>query len=104
MGEFRKISDHVIFPATFFYVNIPIYVTVWLLSLWFWTYTQQTKWKHLVAGQLTGMLLIAVFYAFFPNYLRTSRGVIVFGTVLNLLLLSLYRIIGHIAYRPCRII
>ncbi|HNE50927.1 MAG TPA: glycosyltransferase [Chitinophagales bacterium] len=97
--NFVKISDHVIFPATFFYVNIPIYVTVWLLSLWFFgAYTQQTKWKHLVAGQLTGMLLIAVFYAFFPNYLRTSRGVIVFGTVLNLLLLSLYRIIGHIAY------
>lgn len=94
-----KISDHVIFPATFFYINIPIYVAVWLFSLWFFgVYSKQAKWKQLIAGQLGGMLLIAVFYAFFPNYLRTSRGVIVVGVLLNILLLSLYRSIGHIAY------
>ncbi|MCB0507229.1 MAG: glycosyltransferase [Chitinophagales bacterium] len=91
-----KVSEHLIFPSTFFYFNIPIYVAIWFLSmLVLRVYKRQHKWKQLVLSQLIGTLLIAVCYAFFPNSLRTSRGIILFGFLSNLLILSSYRILYH---------
>ena len=87
-----KKSEHVIFPDTFFYINIPIYIITWLSSMWFFgVYNKVTKWRFLIVALFTGTLLIAIFYAFFPDYLRTSRGVIVFGLAMNIIHLSLYR-------------
>lgn len=87
-----KASERLIFPSTFFYINIPIYVLMWLASLWFFgVYRRQSKWKHLLYGLTVGTLAIAVLYAFFPNFLRTSRGVILFGYALNIGFLSAYR-------------
>ncbi len=90
--NFVKSSEHVIFPATFFYINIPIYVATWLLAMWFFgVYNKQTKWRRLLVGLTAGTLIIAIFYAFFPNFLRTSRGIILLGFIMNIVLLSLYR-------------
>ena len=90
--NFVKVSDHVLFPETFFYINIPIYLAIWSISMWlFGVYTKNTRWRQLIVGLLLGTFCIAIIYAFFPNYLRTSRGVIIIGFVLNCLLLSLYR-------------
>lgn len=90
--SYIKASEHVIFPATFFYVNIPIYIITWLFSMWFFgVYDKVTKWRRLLVGLTTGTLMIAIWYAFFPNFLRTSRGVIVIGFLLNIILLSAYR-------------
>ncbi|MFN8261008.1 MAG: glycosyltransferase [Chitinophagales bacterium] len=93
-----KVSEHVIFPLTFFYINIPIYVLVWLVSMWFFgVYEKQSKWRRLFVGLTIGTLLIAIVYAFFPNFLRTSRGVIVAGLVVNFFLLSAYRCLWYFA-------
>lgn len=96
--NYIKSSEHLIFPLTFFYVNIPIYVLTWLSSMWlFGVYERNTKWRRLLAGLMAGTLTIAIFYAFFPNFLRTSRGVIVAGFILNVLLLSSYRFVLYFA-------
>jgi GT2 family glycosyltransferase len=94
--NYIKVSEHVIFPATFFYVNMPIYIAIWLSSmLLFGVYAKNTKWKRLLIGLTFGTLIIAIVYAFFPNFLRTSRGVILVGFFINLLLLSAYRFLFH---------
>lgn len=91
-----KKYEHIIFPDTFFYINIPIYVATWLFSMWFFgVYGKIKKWRRLIVGLFTGTLLIAIFYAFFPDYLRTSRGIIVFGLVLNVVCLSIYRFVYY---------
>ena len=87
-----KEEAHVIFPSTFFYVNIPIYVLIWCASMWlFGVYAKDAKWRRLLLSVIFGTLLITIVYAFFPNYLRTSRGIIVCGMLLNIFLLSAYR-------------
>ena len=87
-----KKSEQVVFPATFFYFNIPIYILVWMFSMWLvGVYEKNTKWLRLLAGLSIGTIMIATLYAFFPNFLRTSRGVIVGAFILNVLLLTAYR-------------
>lgn len=93
-----KREEQVIFPETFFYINIPMYVTIWLLLMWFFgVYNKTTKWRRLIVGLTTGTLVIAIAYAFFPNFLRTSRGVIVSAFVINCICLSLYRLLWYFA-------
>lgn len=89
-----RVSDHVIFPDTFYYVNIPLYVVTGLLALWATgVYARQSRWLRLLAGLSLGTLLIATMYAFFPNSLRTSRGIIVFSFLLNIGVLLLFRLL-----------
>lgn len=93
-----KRDEQVIFPETFFYINIPMYVAIWLLLMWFFgVYNKTTKWRHLFVGLTAGTFVIAIAYAFFPNFLRTSRGVIIIGFLLNTGLLSAYRLLWHFA-------
>jgi FlaA1/EpsC-like NDP-sugar epimerase len=92
--NYIKHNEHVVFPATFFYVNIPIYIATWFLSMSiFSVYNKKSKWRSLLIGLIIGTLVIAIQYAFFPNFLRTSRGVIVVALLLNVLVLSSYRFI-----------
>ena len=91
-----KAQEHLIFPLTFLYINMPIYILSWLFAMWlFGVYTKRSKWKQLVVGLLGGTLIIAICYAFFPNFLRTSRGIIIVALLLNILLLSAYRLVWH---------
>lgn len=91
-----KISEHLIFPNTFFFINIPIYTLTWMALMWFFgVYEKNSKWKHLLVGLSAGTLMIAIMYAFFPDYLRTSRGVILFGYTLNIVTLSTCRWLMH---------
>jgi len=91
-----KSNDHIVFPITYFYFNIPIYVLIWLSSMYFvGVYKNGNKWKSIWMAQLAGTIVIAVCYAFFPNSLRTSRGIIVSGLILNLAVFFIYRCIYH---------
>jgi GT2 family glycosyltransferase len=95
--NYVKHSEHVVFPKTFFYINTPIYVGTWLFAMWFFgVYNKKPKWRSLFISLITGTLLIAIQYAFFPNFLRTSRGVIVVGLFMNLFFLSMYRFLFHL--------
>lgn len=88
-----KWHEHVVFPATFFYVNMPIYIGCWLFAMWMsGVYDKNAKWIRLLTGLVAGTFVIAVCYAFFPNFLRTSRGVIVLGMLSNFIVLFFLRI------------
>lgn len=85
-------AKHVRYPASFYQINIPLYIGFWLLTLWFWgVYQKGNKWKHLLAGLLSGTVLISLVYSFFPLALRSSRGIILSSFLLNIVFLSSYR-------------
>ncbi len=88
----QYVRTDVVFPETFLLVNIPLYILSWLLAMWLCgVYAKSAKWKRLIAGLFIGTLIIATMYAFFPNSLRTSRGVIVFSFGMNIAALLLFR-------------
>jgi GT2 family glycosyltransferase len=90
--NYIKYKEHLTYPATFLYVNLPIYTAIWLISLWLsGAYTQFAKWKHIIAGLLLGFVGISVVYSFLPLSLRSSRGIIVLAMVFNTIGLLSYR-------------
>lgn len=95
--NYIRFAEHVSFPLTYFYINVPIYVGCWLFALWLnGVYDKQAKWLRLLSGLSVGTILISIVYAFFPDYLRTSRGVILVGFITNFLFLFLFRLIYRI--------
>lgn len=91
--NYIRVQDRVTFPQTYFYVNIPIYVGAWLFAMWLnGVYDKNAKWLRLLTGLSLGTLIISILYAFFPEFLRTSRGIIVVGYITNFILLFLVRL------------
>ncbi|MFN8237811.1 MAG: glycosyltransferase [Chitinophagales bacterium] len=91
--NYIRAQDRVTFPLTYFYVNIPIYVSAWLFAMWLnGVYDKNAKWLRLLTGLSLGTLIISMLYAFFPEFLRTSRGIIVIGYITNFMLLFLVRL------------
>ena len=87
-----KVEEGVEIPQTFFYVNIPIYVCSWLFAMWLCgVYDKNARWQRLLVGLVSGTLIISFAYAFFPLSLRTSRGIILLGFILNFFVLFLSR-------------
>jgi GT2 family glycosyltransferase len=66
------------------------YSIIWVLSLLFsgW-YQEKAKAKHLVAGIVLGTALILIVYALLPEQLRTSRAIILIGTLMLTFLLAI---------------
>ena len=95
--NYIRVQDRVTFPLTYFYINIPIYVSAWLFTMWLnGVYEKNAKWLRLLAGLSLGTLMISILYAFFPEFLRTSRGIIVIGYITNFILLFLVRLIYRV--------
>jgi len=70
------------FHPPFYYFNIPLYVLIVSIALllngaYDKPYEQRRSWL----GFMTGVIMILVIYAFLPVHLRTSRMVIVLGSV-----------------------
>ncbi|HNJ11206.1 MAG TPA: glycosyltransferase [Chitinophagales bacterium] len=90
--QYIKSDEHLTYPSTFMYINIPIYMSLWLLSLWIiGAYTKNAKWKHIFIGLIIGFLSISIVYSFLPLSLRSSRSIIVLGFLLNTITLLIYR-------------
>lgn len=82
------------YPKEFFLVNTPVYIAIWIFSLWFFgVYKTKNKWRQLLVGLTVGVLLIAIVYSFFPLSLRFSRGIILSVFLHNIIILSLYRMV-----------
>ena len=80
------------YPKEFLFINTPIYIAIWLFSLWFFgNYKTKNKWRQLLAGLTIGVLLIAIVYSFFPLSLRFSRGIILSSFLFNIVVLSSFR-------------
>lgn len=90
--QYIKSDEHLTYPSTFMYINIPIYISLWHLSLWIiGAYTKNAKWKHIFIGLIIGFLSISIVYSFLPLSLRSSRSIIVLGFLLNTITLFIYR-------------
>ncbi|MEM0992623.1 MAG: glycosyltransferase [Bacteroidota bacterium] len=78
------------------YVNFPIYIAVWLLNIYFsGNYDRQDDLRRLFRGILLGSLIIAAIYGFLPLDLRSSRALIVLGTLWALFVLPINRLLIH---------
>ncbi len=98
--QYIKYDEHLTYPSTFMYINIPIYISLWLMSLWMiGAYTKNAKWKHIIIGLTIGFLIISIVYSFFPLSLRSSRGIIILAFILNTFSLLLYRWIGSLTFQ-----
>lgn len=68
------------YPEEFTLLIVPIYIALWLLSVYFnGGYDKPVKTYRIVRGLLIGTVLIAAFYAFLPETLRFSRAIILLG-------------------------
>ncbi|MEK7258070.1 MAG: glycosyltransferase, partial [Bacteroidota bacterium] len=84
------------FKPEFLYFNIPLYVGIWLATLFFsGGYDEPFNLRRLTRGLLLGTVAIAAVYGFLPLELRPSRAVIVLGTGWALLTLTLLRTAFH---------
>jgi GT2 family glycosyltransferase len=92
--HYIKFNERLVVPDTYFFVNIPLYTGCWLFAMWLsGVYDSNAKWQRLFVGLSLGTVIIALVYAFFPMRLRTSRGIILTGFVLNFILLFLLRLL-----------
>lgn len=64
------------------YFNLPIYVLLWVGGIYVrGGYDQNARTKHLITGTLLGTVTISILYAFFPQELRSSRMLILLGSL-----------------------
>lgn len=70
------------FEATILTFNFPLYVFIWLLTIYFsGGYDAAGGLRRLVRGLLVGTVLIAAVYGFLDSQYRSSRAIIMMGTV-----------------------
>lgn len=78
--QYFKDPDY--YQPAFYYFNIPLYVFVWLGSIFFsGGYDSPFRLRRLVRGLLWGTLFLAAIYGFLPLDLRPSRAIILFGAL-----------------------
>lgn len=82
------------YPLTFLYFVIPSYILTWLLSVFFLGgYDRPVRLSKGVKGMLVGTIIILVFYALLPEYLRFSRALILLGTLWGVAALPVIRLV-----------
>jgi GT2 family glycosyltransferase len=82
------------YPLTFLYFVIPSYILTWLLSVFFLGgYDRPVRLSKGVKGMLVGTIIILVFYALLPEYLRFSRALILLGTLWGVAALPVIRLL-----------
>ena len=84
------------YSDSFYYFNIPLYVLVWVSSIFFsGGYDETFNIRRVTRGMVIGTVLIAAVYGFLPLDLRPSRAIILFGTVWSIFALSTWRTLLH---------
>ena len=80
------------FPDHYYYLIIPIYILVWLLSMAFCKgYRKPARLANVNKGILLGTVAILLVYALLPETLRFSRAVVLMGTMWTLIIVNLIR-------------
>lgn len=83
------------FPEHFMYINVPLYIGVWVLNLYFnKVYERLDSYSNLIRGLALGTVIIAAVYGFLDLEYRNSRAVIVLAAFTGAFLLSVYRILA----------
>jgi hypothetical protein len=88
--------DNEIYPIEMVTLHLPYYTLSWITSLWFsGSYTKKYDFGLLARGILIGTAAISIIYGLLPDALRYSRGIILFGTLLVLAILLIWRTALH---------
>ncbi|MCF8238946.1 MAG: glycosyltransferase family 2 protein [Saprospiraceae bacterium] len=89
-------NDPSYYPAHFNSINAPLYALIWTSGLYLsGAYDRKDDLWAAARGLLLGSLLIAAVYGFLDQPYRTSRAVILMGTVWALLSALLVRMFAH---------
>lgn len=82
------------YSKEFFTINVPVYMTIWFLSLLFTgAYDIPLRLKNAFTGIASGTIIILVLYALLPQDYHYSRVIILLGTILVLAITLLNRIL-----------
>ncbi len=89
-------GDPAYYRPDFLYVNAPLYIGIWVLSIYLsGGYDRTMTGWRIVRGVLAGSLLIAAVYGFLDMNYRSSRALIVLGTIWTLISTLLVRMLLH---------
>jgi len=84
------------YEPSFLYFNVPLYISVWLGSVYFnGGYDETKNTRKLVKGFVLGSILLAAIYGFLPLEYRTSRMLLLLGAVWAMISTFSIRIILH---------
>jgi len=84
------------FSPAYAQTHFPAYTVIWLLMV-FWSggYQKPYSLTKVVRGVFAGTLVISALFAFLPDHLQYSRGIILAGTASTAFLLLVIRFIAH---------
>jgi len=89
------------YPELFFSVVIPVYILIWLISIWLYGgYRKPIRLKRIYFGVMTGTVAILVLFALLPSHLRFSRAMILFGAAGIALETTVIRFLLHLLKLP----
>lgn len=94
------------FKDIYYYQNtsidqvLMVYTLIWLFFLWLGGhYARQRKWWTTIFAIGTGTIFILMGYALLPEYMRTSRAIILIGTGFSAFIASITALIAHVVGR-----
>jgi len=85
------------YPIEYMYIVVPIYIFIWLLSLFFaGAYDTPVKPFNIIRGILAGTVVILIIYALLPESLRYSRALLLLGATWAIISVYLLSILFHL--------
>ena len=89
-------NDPNYYNTSFLYFNVPLYIGIWLVAVYFsGGYDKQKNIRLLVRGLMVGTVLLAAIYGFLDLEYRPSRALIILGMVWAILSTSGLRVLMH---------
>ncbi len=92
-----KFLDGSQYPSEFIGIAVPIYIFIWLLSIYFCAgYDKPIRLNKIVKGIVVGTGIILIIYALLPENYRFSRALILMGAAWALFAILSFRIGLHL--------
>lgn len=92
-----KFLDGSQYPSEFIGIAVPVYIFIWLLSVYFSAgYDKPIRLNIIAKGIVVGTGIILIIYALLPENYRFSRALILIGAVWALLAILSFRIAIHL--------
>lgn len=73
--------------------SIILYASIWAFALWLIGYYLKQSWKKRFVGVISGLAGILILYALLPDQYRSSRVIILAGTIISLLITGITALI-----------